>query len=316
MSLPLENARRHRNGTPIPAVRIARVIDDAILAAIGGRLSGALEAPAVRYRRFEVDGMVVGLVDDTRAERLAQFDSFQVTGNAVRLDRRLATPDLRSSAIADVAALLRSEGALPGWRDERFTVAPQFGLPPVLTIERGAARYFGVLTFAAHVNGVLRRNGEARMWLARRSPDKAVDPGLLDNLVGGGIAAGCRVDRTLVKEAWEEAGIPASLAARARPAGIVHSRKPVIDGLQREIVFVHDLALPDDFIPANQDGEAVAHRSVTMAQAAYAIAATAGPDEVTLDASLVVLDYLIRCGEIRPDQARYVELAALTRRGV
>jgi hypothetical protein len=32
---------------------------------------------------------------------------------------------------------------------------------------------------------------------------------------------------------------------------------------------------------------------------------------VTLDASLVVLDYLIRQGEIRPDQPHYSELAAL-----
>ena len=36
------------------------------------------------------------------------------------------------------------------------------------------------------------------------------------------------------------------------------------DGLQRETVFVHDLVLPPDFVPANQDGEAVEHRLVDL----------------------------------------------------
>ncbi len=43
------------------------------------------------------------------------------------------------------------------------------------------------------------------MWIARRSPTKPIDPGMLDNLVGGGLAAGLTVAQTLVKEGWEEA---------------------------------------------------------------------------------------------------------------
>ena len=43
------------------------------------------------------------------------------------------------------------------------------------------------------------------MWIARRSPAKAIDPGMLDNLVGGGVAAGQTITTTLIKEAWEEA---------------------------------------------------------------------------------------------------------------
>jgi len=203
---------------------------------------------------------------------------------------------------------------LPAWRDELFAVAQEFAAAPMFVIERGAARYFGVLTYAAHVNGVLAREGETRMWLARRSPAKAVDPGLLDNLVGGGIGAGFGVDATVVKEAFEEAGIAASLARQARPAGIVHACRPMFDGLQREILFVHDLALPPDFVPCNQDGEAVEHRLVSLAQAARMIAAVDGPDAVTLDASLVVLDYLIRHGYIGPDQRCYTALAALRAR--
>ena len=165
-------------------------------------------------------------------------------------------------------------------------------------------------TYAAHVNGIVQ-DGETRMWIARRSGDKAVDPGLLDSLVGGGIAAGMRVDQTVQKEAWEEAGIPAMLAGRARPAGVVHSCKPMFDGLQRETLFVHDLVLPPQFVPSNQDGEAIEHRLVSLHEAARLIAVEHGDDAVTLDASVVVLDYLIRHGEISPDQPRYARLAEL-----
>lgn len=290
------------------------MIDAAILAAIEARLLRDLALPAVRYRPLVVGGVPLGLLDDARATRLAQFDSLRVTSEAITLDAALASRDARSAALENIALALRAEGALPAWRDERFAVAPEFGEAPLFLIERGAARYFGVRTWAAHVNGIVHRQAGAQMWLARRSPQKAVDPGLLDNLVGGGIAAGFRADQTVVKEAWEEAGIPAPLARAARPAGVVHSRKPTVDGLQRETIFVNDLALPPDFIPANQDGEAVEHRLVGLDAAARMIAQPAGPDEVTLDASLVVLDYLVRNGTLQPDQPGYCNLAALLHR--
>ncbi|HEX6793432.1 MAG TPA: DUF4743 domain-containing protein [Casimicrobiaceae bacterium] len=288
------------------------MIDAAILAAIEARIARAIALPAAHYRPFVVDGIAVGLIDDARAARLSVFDCFDVKREALVLRPRLATPETRSAAIADVAAALRSEGALPAWRDELYAAARGFADPPLFLIERGAARYFGLRTYAAHVNGIVAQD-ETRMWLARRSAEKAVDPGLLDNLVGGGIAAGFRVDQTVVKEAWEEAGIDESLARGARPAGIVCAVKPMFDGLQRETLFVHDLPLPADFVPRGQDGEAVEHRLVTLRDAAHTIANDNGDDEVTLDASLVVLDYLIREGAIRPDQPRYAELAALLR---
>ena len=287
------------------------MIDDAILAAIEARLARAVAVPEVGFRRFVAGGATVGVIDDRRVERLARFDCFDVSRDAVSLDARLATQDARTKAMADVAATLQSEGALPAWRDELYAVAAAFGETPLLLIERGAARYFGVVTYAAHVNGIVRCGATTMMWLARRSHDKAVDPGLLDNLVGGGIAATLRVDETVVKEAWEEAGIAAPLARCAQPAGIVCSRRTMFDGLQREILFVHDLTLPAEFVPRNQDGEAIEHRLVTLKDVARTIGAASGDDEVSVESSLAVLDYLIRQGEIRPDQPRYARLAGL-----
>ena len=288
------------------------MIEPFILAAIEARLTHARALPSVHYRRFVVDGLPIGLVDEARVERLSAFDMFTCS-DEIRLDSRLRTTGERSRAMAEVADALRAAGQLPAWRNELFAIAARRGDPPLFTIERGAARYFGLVTYAVHVNGVVDQDeAHPRMWLARRSPTKAVDPGLLDNLIGGGVAAGFRIDETLVKEAYEEAGVPAPLARTARAAGLVHSIKPMFDGLQREVLFVHDLALPRDFVPANQDGEAIDHRLVELPEAAATtIAATHGPDETTTDASLVVLDYLIRHGHVAADHPAYLRLDAL-----
>src|SRR4051794_16908072 len=107
-------------------------------------------------------------------------------------------------------------------------------------------------------------NGTRGLWFARRSAAKAIDAGMLDNLVGGGIAAGETVARTVVREAWEEAGIAASIAVTARPVGALHVRRPQDDGLHDEVIFAHDLELAGDFAPDNQDGEATDHRRVDL----------------------------------------------------
>lgn len=288
------------------------MIDEAILPAIHARLAAALAIPSVRYRPLTVDGAALGWLDDARAARLAAFRTvFRVGKESVALVETLRDCDWRSAALADIAQALRDQGEFPAWRDEPYAVAPMFGASPAFLIERGAARWFGVRTWAAHVNGVVQQDDGPQLWFARRSLDKGIDPGRLDNLVGGGIAAGARVDETLRKEAWEEAGITADVAQHARPAGAVHVRRVLPDGLQRETVFVHDLTLPADFLPQNQDGEAIEHRLVDLDTAAQLIAIERGPDEVTVDASLVVLDFLLRNGAIAPDTKNYLALEGL-----
>ena len=288
------------------------MIDEAILPAIHARLAAALAIPSVRYRPLTVDGTALGWLDDKRTARLASFRTvFRIGKDSIALAETLRDCDWRSAALADVTQALRDQDEFPAWRDELYAVAPMFGAPPAFLLERGAARWFGVRTWAAHANGVVGQGEASELWFARRSPDKGIDPGRLDNLVGGGIAAGARVDETLRKEAWEEAGITADFARYARPAGAVHVRRALPDGLQRETIFVHDLALSRHFAPINQDGEVVEHRRVDLYEAARLIAIDSGPDEVTVDASLVVLDLLLRSGAIAPDASDYLALDAL-----
>jgi 8-oxo-dGTP pyrophosphatase MutT (NUDIX family) len=216
----------------------------------------------------------IGWLRPELAARLADWPKvFQSSAEAVRL--------LDHGGLDPVVQELAREGFIPGWRNERYRIAGLFD------IERAAARPFGLATQAVHVNATV---GEA-MWIARRSPSKPTDPGMLDNLVGGGIGATLSVYETLVKEAWEEAGIPALLARRASAGGTVELLREVAEGVQSELIHVYDLELPADFAPANQDGEVAEFRLVPLAEARRLIDET---DELTVDAALVALDYFNR----------------------
>jgi 8-oxo-dGTP pyrophosphatase MutT (NUDIX family) len=262
------------------------------------RLRRALAAPARAYEPWIVGGHVVGWIIPERVERLSAWrDAFRRTARGVELVEMLDTESARTSALDDVARMLCSEGALTAWRNEHYAVVPYDGGAPCCELERAAARYFGIHSFASHANGVVGKHDRWRMWLARRSPVKPIDPGLLDNLVGGGIASGSDARATLTKEAFEEAGIVADLARAARSAGTVDLCRDQPDGLQRETIHVYDLWLPEEFVPLNQDGEAVEHRLCAPDE----VISILETDDITADASLVIVDFLFRHGHIAPN---------------
>jgi len=287
-----------------------RVIEATILTATDRRIAAALTARARPSHVLRVDGRAFGFVDAARRARLASFgDVFVATDDGLALHPSLATAEERTTALERVAHVLAREDALTAWRDERYAVTTAedpaaLDAPAAFVLERAAARYFGIRTYAAHANGLVGSGGATRMWLARRSPVKPIDPGLLDNLVGGGIAAGEAPRTTLVREAWEEAGIPRALAEAARDTGFVTIERAVPDGFQRETIFTYDLPLPPDFVPANQDAEVTEHRLVDLPTAARLLANVDGPDVVTIDATCVALACLRRIVAMRANPKR------------
>jgi 8-oxo-dGTP pyrophosphatase MutT (NUDIX family) len=277
-------------------------------ARIATRLARVLAPPVRAYETWIVERHIVGWIIPERAKRLSAWrDVFRRTARGVELVETLDTDSARTAALADVAHTLSLESALTAWRDERYAVAAYAGGAPLFEIERAAARYFGVHTFAAHANGVVGDDDRWRMWLARRSPVKPIDPGLLDNLVGGGIAAGFAGRATLTKEAFEEAGIPAELARRARSAGAIDICRDRPDGLQRETIHVYDLTLSAEFVPRNQDGEAVEHWPCPPDE----VVSILETDDITADASLVIVDFLLRHGHIGANDPAAPALDAL-----
>jgi 8-oxo-dGTP pyrophosphatase MutT (NUDIX family) len=216
-------------------------------------------------------GNRIGWLRPELAARLAAWpEVFHSNADRVKL--------LQAAAFPGVVEQLAEEGFIPGWRNELYRVADLFD------IERAAARPFGLATHAVHVNGI---SGD-RMWLARRSPSKPLDPGLLDNLVGGGVAAGLSLEETLVKESWEEAGIPPEVARTATRGGRAEILREVPQGVQAETVHVFDLLLPPGFEPRNQDGEVSEYLLVAFAEVEK--------HDLTLEARLAAQDYFRRAG--------------------
>ena len=224
---------------------------------------------AERFVPLTLGGKRIGWLRPELAARLGEWKQvFSASPDRVKL--------LKADLLAPIVELLAKEGFIPGWRNERYRIADAF------EIERAAARPFGLTTKAVHLNGIA---GD-RMWLARRSPSKQIDPGMLDNLVAGGISVGFSAETTLVKEAWEEAGIPAQLAGSARAAGTISVLREVPEGVQSETVSVYDLELPQDFRPQNQDGEVSEFRLLTFSEVEREV--------LTFEAALVAQHYLKR----------------------
>ncbi|MFC5429564.1 DUF4743 domain-containing protein [Paraburkholderia denitrificans] len=262
-------------------------------------------------RRFDVHAHLpfwigaerVGWIRKTDAALLARWpDVFVVDAARVAMSPTLDNLTSRSAALGAVIGALAADGRIPGWRDETYAIRNAFDAPPLAYIERAASRFFGTMTWAVHLNGVVEYGGPAshgapQLWIARRSATKATDPGMLDNVVAGGIGWGFGIEATIVKECWEEAGIAADLAQRARAGRTVHVLQSLPEGTQAEQVFVYDLALPEDFVPHNQDGEVGEHRLARIDEAARWIEEGA----MTVDASLATLDCLLRRNWIDED---------------
>jgi 8-oxo-dGTP pyrophosphatase MutT (NUDIX family) len=199
----------------------------------------------------------------------------------------------RSQVFGDICLSLRDDGLIPGWRNEPFPLLGPL-LQRLAVVERAAARFFGLLTFGAHCNGYVVGAGRrpTHLWIGRRSPSKATDPGLYDNMVGGGMNHGQSLRHTLVREAWEEAGLPAAVIARATEGRLIALDRDIPEGLQNEWIQSYDLELPEDLAPANRDGEVAVFVKMTIVDA---LALAAG-EQMTVDASLVTLDFALRRG--------------------
>jgi len=207
-------------------------------------------------------------------------------------------PDRIDARWATVNEALRAQGLIVAWRDEPYGVWDEQEVSHA-TIERAASRFWGTLTLGAHCNGyVAGPDGRpTHVWVARRSLTKPTDPGMLDNLIGGGVPLGQSPWEALQREAFEEAGLAPDDIAQATPGRIVALHCDIPEGLQREHLHVYDLRLPPGRSPQNQDGEVAWHRCWPVADAL----AAAAEGRFTTDAALATLDFAVRRGLLAAD---------------
>ena len=248
----------------------------------------------------------VGLLRRDNAEALRQFaDVFAVEEHAVRLVARYDV-DTLSRIIDRVVDVLVVERRVPKWRNETFDVAPRWGAPPIFRLDRGAVPFFGTRAYGVHLNGYRRNGDDLYLWVGRRSPDKKVAPDKLDNLVAGGVGNGHGLDETLLKEGDEEASIPTSITKHALPVGAVSYRMETELGIRDDVLFVYDLEMPADFLPQNRDGEIV---HFDLLPASLVIDRVRTSDDFKFNVNLVILDFALRHGLLRPDDPEYLDVA-------
>ena len=185
-----------------------------------------------------------------------------------------------------------------GWRNEQLPLLANLHRPVRALIERAAAPVIGVCGYGVHVNGTTTRDGVPHMWIARRATTKSVEPGKLDQIAAGGIPYGIGVFANLIKESDEEAAIPEALARQARPVGIISYTAQTENGIRADTLYNYDLELPPDFRPHNRDGEVDEFLCLPLDEIARLVRDS---DAFKQNSAVVVIDYLIRHGYLKPD---------------
>lgn len=122
-------------------------------------------------------------------------------------------------------------------------------------VDRALIPSFGLEAQGVHLNGLVRINQEIFLWVAKRSAHKRLDPGKLDHIVAGGMSSGLTPEKTLQKEAQEEASLPVELSSQALPVATIRYAMNRPEGLRRDLLHCFDLYLPQSFKPVAADGE-------------------------------------------------------------
>ena len=254
------------------------------LAALLDALAHYLPPPELVPLRH--DGVQLGLLEPDFAEAVCtrQVPWLQREPDGIDL-----APDIRASDLTvawrELCLSLRPEGWFRAWRDELYDVRSGAGTT-LCRLERGVFRRFGLTSEAVHVNAI---SPDGRMWVARRAASKAIDPLRLDNLVGGGIGAGESAMTTLIREAYEEAGVPGVLAIEAEPVTRLHSLRMESDGLHNEWLAIYTLNVPKGFLPRNLDGEVESFKLMEP----WEVCARVFKGEFTVDAAAVAILWLL-----------------------
>jgi 8-oxo-dGTP pyrophosphatase MutT (NUDIX family) len=263
------------------------------------------------FAPFYIGGKQLGWVTKELVTLLpATFKEFVPHQNGIALAAQLDSFAKRSDALADAAAFL-SQRYARSLRTEMYAVVAQLGDEPLAQIDRAAVPWFGFHGFGVHVNGYVKKPDGLYLWISTRAADRQVDPGKLDNLIGGGLPIGLSIDENLCKEAKEEAGIDADLARSAQPVGTISYHIARAGGMRNDTLYLFDLELPDGYTPQNTDGEVASFTLMPVAEVAKIIHDT---DKFKFNCNLVIIDFLMRNGIITHDHPEFAAMEQFLKR--
>jgi hypothetical protein len=198
------------------------------------------------------------------------------------------SPDV---VLARLVADLHRAGHI-GWRGELYAVREETSGRKLALIERAAAKFLGLVTVGAHCNGYVvdHRGRPSHLWIGKRALSKAIDPGLLDNLVGCGVPWPQSPDEAVIREGWEEAGFPATVMRGATLQDVHGLDRQDVGGRHRQLLHIYDLMLPQGLVPRNLDGEVESYLLLATQEITERLRA----GQFTPDAAVATLDFLFR----------------------
>ncbi len=287
------------------------MIADDIVAAIRARLARALAPPPGRTRRCG-SATTSSAGSTTRARRGSPpfADVFDVRRRRHPASPpALASPDARTARAATASPRRWPPTAqLTAWRNERYAVAAGIRRPAVVSARaRG-----GAVLRHSHLRGARERARPARRRHA--DVDRAAQPrarrsipGLLDNLVGGGIAAG-----TTVAAHRDQGSVGGSRHRRAARARARRPRAPCTSAARSRTACSarRSSSTTSGCPPISRPPARTAKSSSTVwSRSPRGRAARrqrpAVPTSSPPTASLVIVDCLMRHGAIAPDSPDY-----------
>ena len=252
------------------------------------------------------DGVQVGEVKHGFVRHLEAWpDVFQVTSEGICLSPDLHSFEERTRQIGKIIRELIEQKVIHRWHGEQYPVSPGSRDNALFLVDRASVSYFGIRAFGQHMNGYVRDGETIKMWLARRALNKWNEPGKLDNMVAGGLPYAISLEENLGKECWEEAAIPAELAARARKVGFISYRAETPTGLKPDTMFCYDLEVPAEFVPACNDGEVAEFDLLPIDEVAEIVCRT---EDIKKNSNLVIIDFLLRQGFIPSNHPDYPRL--------
>ncbi|KAJ3031699.1 UNVERIFIED_CONTAM: hypothetical protein HDU68_001216 [Siphonaria sp. JEL0065] len=273
----------------------------------------ALHSCLIGFVRAEV----VRLITDTSGSELVLL----VSDSAIVINPSLSSEPERTAALEALLIKWRDNDAIAllkpkKWRSERYSVWDKEG-NVALQVERSATGLFAIRVYGCHVNGyVTIPNGDnddiIKMWVARRSYTKPTYPGMLDNMVGGGLPHGMSPTQNVIKECFEEAGVVIT-SKNVRPVSVLTSFMKGERGWVPDTEFIYDLKLDPSFVPVCQDGEVHGFELMSLAQVRVCLL----KGEFMPESGLCVIDFMIRHGFIDPSiEPGYMEIASGLRRSL
>lgn len=271
-----------------------------------GCVSRFLSHDPSRFLPLTIADCVVGEIRKDHAERFADSGGFKRRGEGVFFEGFQGSAQLQKTLDEACTELWQTYGFKP--TGEKYPILQKWGEKHFGLVDRVVIPWLGVRGFGVHVNGYVRKaDGSIHVWIGKRAMDRRVDPGKLDNMIGGGLPYGLSIRENLCKEAWEEAGLDEKAVASALHASTLHYKVDMMKGVRNDTLFVFDLEMPEGLAPCNTDGEV---ETFSLMPAQEVLSIVRDTDAFKFNCDLVLVDFFLRHGMISPSEADYAQLVS------